>query len=500
MQERTGVVRQLTETLSSGAGTAEPELCRVSVIGGNTQLDVGLPATVPIATFMGDLVALIESRNPAPVDTEDGGAPLQTKHWTLARLGRDAIAPSRTLTEAEVFDGELLVLRSVSAKESPALFDDVIDAVSRLTANDFRGWSPSAARWTGLVASVVAAVLALALFAAGRADGLGIAAPFLATGVGIGAAVAAAIAARKYDDELTAVWLSFGALLLLFGGAALFVPGDLGSPHLLLGFSVTLVAAVAVYRATGTGATLFTAAITVAVCGGVAALVRMVWDPALPKIGAGLLVAAIVLISAVPRLSAVLARLPVPPVPTAGGAIDPADHEQRPTIEGIGAIGATALPSAAGLARRARVANQYQTGLLIGCAIAGVAGALGAADPLGNARWQGIALAVVTAIILCLRGRAFADLAQAATLIIAGATIVAALLAGLALGGADPLLSGGLLLALAVAVVVFGVIGPHIEITPVTRRSGEIFEYLLICTVIPLVLWIMGVYAMARNI
>lgn len=48
--------------------------------------------------------------------------------------------------------------------------------------------------------------------------------------------------------------------------------------------------------------------------------------------------------------------------------------------------------------------------------------------------------------------------------------------------------------------VVFGVIGPHIEITPVTRRSGEIFEYLLICTVIPLVLWIMGVYAMARNI
>nr|WP_280206538.1 type VII secretion integral membrane protein EccD [Nocardia cyriacigeorgica] len=159
-----------------------------------------------------------------------------------------------------------------------------------------------------------------------------------------------------------------------------------------------------------------------------------------------------------------------------------------------------ALPSAAGLGRRARVANQYQTGLLIGCAIAGVAGALGAADPLGNARWQGIALAVVTAIILCLRGRAFADLAQAATLIIAGATIVAALLAGLALGGADPLLSGGLLLALAVAVVVFGVIGPHIEITPVTRRSGEIFEYLLICTVIPLVLWIMGVYAMARNI
>uniref|UniRef100_UPI002457E6BA type VII secretion integral membrane protein EccD n=1 Tax=Nocardia cyriacigeorgica TaxID=135487 RepID=UPI002457E6BA len=184
-----------------------------------------------------------------------------------------------------------------------------------------------------------------------------------------------------------------------------------------------------------------------------------------------------------------------------GGGAPPRPHlPPRPTTHGRGARGPPARPGGAGPGRRARVANQYQTGLLIGCAIAGVAGALGAADPLGNARWQGIALAVVTAIILCLRGRAFADLAQAATLIIAGATIVAALLAGLALGGADPLLSGGLLLALAVAVVVFGVIGPHIEITPVTRRSGEIFEYLLICTVIPLVLWIMGVYAMARNI
>ncbi|WP_280440334.1 type VII secretion integral membrane protein EccD, partial [Nocardia cyriacigeorgica] len=171
-----------------------------------------------------------------------------------------------------------------------------------------------------------------------------------------------------------------------------------------------------------------------------------------------------------------------------------------PTSQGGGPFGPPGGRGAPGRAGPARVANQYQTGLLIGCAVAGVAGALGAADPLGDSRWQGIALAVVTAIILCLRGRAFADLAQAATLIIAGATIVAALLTGLALGGADPLLSGGLLLALAVAVVVFGVIGPHIEITPVTRRSGEIFEYLLICTVIPLVLWIMGVYAMARNI
>ncbi|WP_239003953.1 type VII secretion integral membrane protein EccD [Nocardia panacis] len=482
-------------------GAAEPELCRVSVIGGNTQLDVGLPATVPIAAFIGDVVALIQSRNPDITESEDGAPPLRSEHWTLARLGRDAIPLSRTLTEAEVYDGELLVLRAVTAKETPALFDDVIDAVSRLTTVDFRGWSAAAARWTGLIAAVAATILAVLLLVRDRSNGSDLAAPFLLTGVALAAAVAAAIAARKYADPLTASWLQCCALLLFTAGAALFVPHALGSPHLLLGFSVLLVAALLSYRTTGTGAVLTATAVLLALFGGVAAAVRMIWDSDLPKIAAAVLVVAITLISFVPRLAAVLARLPVPPVPTAGAAIDPADHEPRPTIEGIGAIGATALPSAAGLGERARAANQYQTGMLIGCSIAAALGALGAADPLGAAGLPGTVLAVLAAIVLCTRGRSFADLIQAGTLIAAGCVIVVGLLAGLGLGNGDLLLlTAGLLLVFAVAVVGFGVIAPHIEVTPVTRRLLEIAEYLLICALIPLVLWVMDVYAMARNI
>ncbi|MBH0777577.1 type VII secretion integral membrane protein EccD [Nocardia bovistercoris] len=491
----------MTEPLSGGSRTAEPELCRVSVIGGNTQLDVGLPATVPIAAFIGDLVALIGSRDTDITESEDGAAPLRAEHWTLARLGREAIAPSRSLTEAEVLDGELLVLRSVGAKESPALFDDVIDAVSRLTADDFRGWSPTAAKWTGLITAVVAVLLALVVLAIERGRSDGLAAPFLAIGAGLAAGGAAAIAARRYADEVAAGWISLCSVLLFFGGGTLSVPGDLGSPHLLLGFSVTLVAATALYRATGTGAVLCSVSVTIALFGGIAALVRMVWEPALPKIAAGVLVVAITLLSAIPRLAAMLARLPVPPVPTAGAAIDPADHEPRPTIEGIGAIGATALPSAAGLGLRARAANLYQTGMIAGVTVAVFAGALGTADLFGHVRWQGITLAVISAIILCLRGRSFADLTQAGAMILGGAAIVAGLLTGLALGDHDRLLIGGaLLLAFAVSVLFFGVIGPHIEITPVTRRLGELFEYALIIGLIPLVLWVMGVYGMARNL
>ncbi|WP_019929511.1 type VII secretion integral membrane protein EccD [Nocardia sp. BMG111209] len=491
----------MTAQSIGGRAAAEPELCRVSVIGGDTQLDVGLPATVPVAAFIGDLVALIESRNPRLPDQEDGGVPSRPQHWTLARLGRNMIAPGQTLGEADVHDGELLVLRPVAAKESPALFDDVIDAVARLTAEEFRGWSAGAARWTGLIAAVVAMLATLGLAAASRATGDRWVVPSLLTGFAVAALVSAVIVARRYGDELTATVLTACMLLSIFGGAALFVPGALGSPHLLLGSAAALLLAVIGYRLIGTGPSVVAAVVTMVTCTGIAAAVSMVWDPGLPKIAAGLLVGALLLISLVPRMAAGLARLPVPPVPTAGGAIDPADHEPRPTIEGIGAIGATVLPSAAGLGQRARIANHFQTGMLFGCAVLAGLGALGSVGRFGASHWQGAALALVTAIVLCLRGRAFADLAQAAVLISGGALVFVGLSIQLAVDDSRLVpVSVGLLLLFAVAVIGFGVVGPHVEVSPVVRRFDEIVEYLLIVLVVPLVMWVMDVYTVARNL
>ncbi|MFD0365940.1 type VII secretion integral membrane protein EccD [Nocardia sp. GCM10030253] len=490
----------MTESLSSGLGAVDPELCRVSVIGGNTQLDLGLPANIPIAAFITDVTELIESRT-SDLSEHEEGAPLRTAHWTLARIGRDPIPPDQTLTDAEVFDGELLVLRSVTAKESPALFDDVIDAVSKLTAETFRSWSAVSARWMGLIVALVAVLAASGLLAAAKQDGAGIEIGFIPLGTGVGALAAASIAMRKYQARLVAVVLSLYGILLLFAAAVLFVPNELGSPHLLLAWVVALVAAAVGYSVTGVGATMFAAAITSALFGGCAAFVRMVWDIDSPKIAAGVLVAALIVITMAPRLAVAAARLPVPPVPTAGAAIDPADHEPRPTIEDIGAIGATALPSAAGLELRARAANQYQSGLIIGSTVAAAVGSVLAADPLGAARWQGIALALVVALILCLRGRSFADLTQAGTLIAGGALTLITVMIAVAIGNVSWLVPvAGMLLAVAAAMVGFGVIGPHTEMSPVTRRMGEILEYLLIVTIIPLVLWIMELYSAARNL
>lgn len=490
----------MTEPSTSGSGAVEPELCRVSVIGGDTQLDLGLPATVPIAAFITDVVELIESRNP-DLTEHDEGAPLRTEHWTLARIGRDPISPNQTLTEAEVFDGELLVLRSVTAKEVPALFDDVIDAVAKLTSASFRGWSPVSARWMGLITGVGAILAAIALLFIAKADGSTAATGLLPLGVGIGSVVAAVIAVRKYQAELVAIALGSFGLVLFFASATLLVPGAPGSPHLMLGSAMVLVLAVVAYSVTGVGATVFAAAITVSIFGGTAAFARMIGSFDADAIGAGALIVVLIVIGAAPRLAVAAARLPVPPVPTAGAAIDPADHEPRPTVEDIGVIGATALPSAAGLEIRATAANRYQSGTIIGVTVAAIVASFFAADPFGATRWQGIALAAIISVILCLRGRAYADLIQASTLIGGGAVTMIAVSTGVALGHPTWLVPmAAVLLGLAAAMVGFGVVAPHIEISPVTRRAGEIFEYLLIVVVVPLVLWIMDVYSAARSL
>ncbi|WP_433709514.1 type VII secretion integral membrane protein EccD [Nocardia sp. CA-084685] len=499
----------MSEALTSDPVTAGPDLCRVSVVGGNTQIDVGLPTTVPLGEFIADVVDMVESRDHDPTESED--APIPARHWTLARLGHDPISPDATLTEAGVFDGELLVLRAVGTKDAPTLFDDVIDAVARLTESTFRGWNAASAAVMGQAAAVVAAVGALVLLVVAKQRGSGVVAGSVAEAVGLAALVAALIMARKYAVGTSergngtfasaSVVLSLCALALVGPGAALFVPDALGPPHTVVAVAVTLVVAVAAYRLTGVGATVFAAVITLSVFGVGFGLVTMLWHNPLPKVGAGLLVAALAAVSAAARVAMAAARLPVPPVPTAGGAIDPADHEPRPTIEGIGAIGATALPSAVGLAERARVANEYQSGFVIGATIAATAGAVLAADPGGAPRWQGVTLALIAGVLLCLRGRAFADRTQACALIMGGCLTLLAVLLGLGFGsGVGPITAAGALLGAGAVAMVVGVGGPLFEISPVARRAGEIVEYLMIVAIGPLVFWIMDFYAAARGL
>ncbi len=108
---------------------SEHELSRLTLVVGSLHIDVGLPADVGIAAYINDVIdianeqiAVREPSSDVEFDETDG-------KWTLARLDGDPIDPHRSLSEAGVYDGELLMIREVGQPVSPPLFDDVDDAL-----------------------------------------------------------------------------------------------------------------------------------------------------------------------------------------------------------------------------------------------------------------------------------------------------------------------------------------------------------------------------------
>lgn len=490
----------LLAELDAAAGT-EPALARVSVIGGTTQFDVGLPAAVAVAALIPDLVALISTR--APIDDEDSESrpgPIRD-HWTLSRIGHDPIAPNRSLGEAGVRDGDLLILRAVPARESPVLFDDVIDAVARLGDAQFSSWNAAAARAMGYAVAVGASALLSLSLLSERGDREVVWPILIAAMVAIAFMVAGAVVGRHYDDPATAAIASLCSMAPAGAAGIMLPPGAYGAAHLALGCAVVTVSAALSYRISTAGPLIHSAVGTAAIFGTFASVVQLVFSPGPIKLGAGLCAVAILAISMAPRITILLARLPLPPVPTAGAPIDPVDSAPRPAIEGIGAIGAMALPSAAALELRARTAARYLTGIIAGTSVAAVAGIAMVAYPVDEFSWRCTVYALIIATLLCLRGRSYADLAQASILIAAGAIGFGVTAALVVLGPGDHAAFAMTAVAVvAVLALLCGVVAPQSSFSPVMRRLVEIAEYLLIAMIVPLMFWIMDLFAAVRDL
>ncbi|MBJ7290277.1 type VII secretion integral membrane protein EccD [Williamsia sp.] len=486
--------------LDSDARSDQPDLTLVSVIGGNTQVDVALPAGTPVAALLPDLVALIGSRTPSHrrhrSESEDKRA-----RWTLGKVGQAPIDSSRSLNEAQILDGDLLVLRSVTAREAPPMFDDVVDAVAQLNTTQFPTWGAAAARRTGHVLAVLAAVLAGVALVVARTHSGSVVVGAVGLGAALAVVVAAIVVARQYHDSGTATALCACAQPLAFAGALTVTPGGLGAPHLTFAAAASLVVAVILYRTTAVGPLLHSAVFVASIGGVIAGGVEQIYGSDTVKIGAALAALSVLAVLLAPRLTIWFARLPLPPVPTSGGPIDPVDPGVRPTIEGIGAIGAMALPSAVALERRAHTANQYLSGVVLGAAVLALVGGLAASDPRRPSDWRVTVLVVIVAVVLALRGRSHGDRVQASTLIATGAALTA--MEMLVLGTRD--LTGaytafGGLLVVVVLALLCGVVAPATAFTPVSKRFGEIGEYMLLGVIAPLTFWILEIYATVRSL
>lgn len=488
-------------TSSTVPNNSAVAMCRVSVVARHTQMDVGLPADVPLASILSDIVDLVESRAPQRSELEPEPED-RTWQWTVAPVGKDPLPLAASLQECGIRDGDLLVLHKADAPAPPALFDDVIDAVATLQSHDGATWSATAARWTGYVLfSVVLAVAMLALWHA-RTHGLTPVVAGVPIALGSGAIVAGALSARAYTDTRTAQFLGVTGLVVLGIGAGLALPGAPGTPHVLLGCAVVAALAIPCLRLLDTGLTLHVALLTAAVLGMAAAGVALApWFTG-RQVAALVAVTAFFVIAAAPRLAISTARLPVPPVPTAGEPIDPGDIESRPTVSGVGAVGAMTLPAASRLAARADQAGHILTGITCGAAMVLLLSAVLMLPGGAAYRWQAFSLAVILGVIVAARSRSHSDLVRAAVLVTTGVLIVTA--AALSLLAADQVIhfAVGLALLSALAIICLwaGVVVPRTEHSPVARRWVELVEYGLHIAIIPLLVWLLGVWNYVRNL
>lgn len=446
---------------------------RVTVVAPRIRIDAALPSDVAVADLLP--MVLDMAREGAP----DGG----TAHsgWCLARLGEAAIDPSRTLGSLGIVDGDLLQLRRRAENPPPPLFDDVADAIAVSAPDSFRPWTEATARVLGRVAGGLALVTAAgALLRAGP----GLAAAVVA---GVGAVVAVAggaVIARIYRDVVTGVLVAAGGLPLAFVCGLYAVPGAVGRPSFLLAAVLTLVLAAGSVLVVGRGITTFIAFATAAALGSGAFLVAtvLVEHPA-AGIAAGAATVAIGGISLLPRLTIQLAKLPLPQVP--GNAEDlQAD---------------AGLPDYAAIERRAGVAHEYLTGMIIGCGAATATGAVVAA----TGGTFGVVFAVVVTAVLLLRARSYANGSQAIALLAAGmAAAVGLVLVWIMVASPFVLLLfvfGGLVAGAALALVL-GVVVPTRRFSPPLRRSVDVAEAILIASVLPLALAVMDLYQAFRQL
>lgn len=453
---------------------------RVTVVAPRTRIDVALPADVAIADLLPMLLDMAKEATP------DGGA----RHggWCLARLGESPLDPSRTLASLGVVDGDLLQLRRRSDNPPPPLYDDVVDAIAESTPGSYRPWTKETAHRIGHVAaglSLVLAAVAVLLSGPIVLGGNGIAAAIAAGVTAVLAVSVGATIAHAYEAQTTGVVIAAsGGLPMAFICGLYVVPGSPGRANLLLACVFVLIVAAGSIMVVGSGVTVFVAAGTASGLGAVAALVATLITEGTPGIAAGTAAVALAALSILPRVTIQLAKLPLPSVPR--------DAEDLKEDSGF--------PDFRVIERRTGLAHEYMTGMIIGCGVTAAISAVLAAS--GPGMWGVIEGGAVAAVLL-LRGRTYANGAQAIALLLTGMLTAAGLLIGWLVE--ETTLNRLVFVFAALVVVAAGtllvaIVFPEQRFSPVLRRAVDTLEALLIVSVLPLALAVMGLYDAVRHV
>ncbi len=475
--------------------------------------DLVLPASAPIETYIDETVSVLaDLLDDSPPDVLAGFDFKAQGVWAFARPGAPPMKASESLDEAGVVDGALLTLVSVSRTERyRPLVEDVIDAIAVLDESpEFDRTALN--RFVGLaipVVSTIATVVALVSWTQSGKDWWWSIALAL---LGLGLVGGAMIARSRYENVNLSESLVVAALPVLSGAAALAVPlpreaDGLGAPQVAGAAAVALLYTLATRGGPRRRASVaaFAAVLSVAITAGAIAFGYggQEWVPA------GAIAFGLIVVTNAAKLTVAVARIALPPIPAPGEDVandellDPVSRpdgadEETPTWQ---AIIASVPDSAARLTERSELSKQLLIGFLTAGASVLAAGAITVVVQ-GHFFVHSLIVAALVTVICGFRSRLYAERWCAWALMAVTVAVPTGVTVRLCLWFPDQswLVLGTYLLLAMVALIMVGATDNVNRLSPVTKRILELLDGASIAAVIPLLLWIAGVYDLLRNL
>jgi type VII secretion integral membrane protein EccD len=468
------------------AETARPpsaggDLCRLTICGPETSVELAVPVHVPLIDLLPALVGHLGG-NLAEAGLEHAG-------WVLQRLGERPLREELSIAALGLHDGDVVHLRPRAAQLPPLDFDDLIDGVATGMAGRRDRWRPEMSRrlLTGLLAVVLAAGAGLLAGHPGERT-----VPF-AAGLALVLLVSAAVASRALDDRLTARVLgvaatAYGAIagagLPLLHGSARALLGGGGPGAVLLaggaaGAALALMAAMLIGASDPVFVGLTALAALIALAGALAAFARL----------SGVAVAAVLLVvitplgAAVPVIAFRLAGLRLDPLPTTPAQL----QEDLDPVPGEHVM------------VRTRWTDRYMAALY--GALGAVAG--GSLAILGvGAGWRAHLVAIDAIVLLLLHARVMVAARHKLAAIIpaAGGAAILITVAGLhATPNTRLVLLSGVMVAAGLLWAAERTL-PGRRLVPIWGRLGDLLESLVALSLLPATLWLLNAYQFARTV
>lgn len=440
---------------------------RVSVHAGTAVADLALPACVPVAALIPEIVDMLAG--------DEGVEPCHAGGYQLSRPGAPALTRSMTLADNGIRDGDVLVLGRSPSPVIPARCDDDAHVVAKTLAEASPSWGPLRTRLAGAVAAVCLTGiggLALIRIAFSRHDA---GAAGVAACAGLVALPFAVIAHRGFGDAIAGLALSLIATAFAAVAGFLAVPGVPGSSGALLATTAAAATAAACRRASGCGGVTLNAVTCAAVVVAGAAFAGVLTSAPLPALGSATALVSLGLLGVAARVSIVLAGL------SPRTALDPND------------IGGARLEA------RALRAGDLLTGLLAAFSSSAAVGAV-VTVLAGAPRLCCIGFGALTGGLLLLRSRGN-DVMRTLVFVITGMAVTATAFGAAAVHapGGGPWVAAGTAV-LAAAAMFLGFVAPALTLSPVVDRAVDLLEAAALLVMVPLTCWICGLYAAVRGL